>query len=186
MRNANRLHALCSCAALAVALVAGCSGSNGAPGQAGTNGTSCSVTDDRRRGGHSAARMGRSVTVPSGTNGMNGMNGNGSAADGGACTVTKNGDAGTYTLDCGGDAGAITVLPAVADYATMSADEKAQAAMTAVDHQRQLPRRRAPGHLAQGHRAPRLRREGPHDRPRSPGASRCSSWSRGLPAPPAA
>ena len=45
--------------------------------------------------------------------------------------MTKNADAGSYTLDCGGDAGAITVLPAVADYATMTDDEKAQAAMTA-------------------------------------------------------
>lgn len=129
MRNANRSHALCSGAALAIALVAGCSGSNGGPGQAGTNGTSCSViaTDG---GAVIQCTDGTTVAVPSGTNGMNGMNGT-SAPDGGACTVTKNGDAGTYTLDCGGDAGAITVLPAVADYATMSADEKAQAAMTA-------------------------------------------------------
>ena len=44
MTNANRSHALCSGAALAIALVAGCSGSNGAPGQSGTNGTSCSVS----------------------------------------------------------------------------------------------------------------------------------------------
>src|SRR4029077_17006559 len=32
---------------------------------------------------------------------------------------------------CGADAGAITVVDAVADYATMTADEKAQAAITA-------------------------------------------------------
>ncbi|HSY38725.1 MAG TPA: hypothetical protein VLA79_04325, partial [Polyangia bacterium] len=117
MRNANRSHALSPCAALAVALVAGCSGSNGAPGQAGTSGNSCSVTVTD---GGAVIRCtdGTSVTVPSGTNGMNGA-----SADGGACTVTKDGDAGTYTLDCGGDAGAITVLPAVADYATMTTDE---------------------------------------------------------------
>jgi hypothetical protein len=129
MRNANRSHALCSGAALAIALVAGCSGSNGGPGQAGTNGTSCSViaTDG---GAVIQCTDGTTVAVPSGTNGMNGMNG-ASAPDGGACKVTKNTDAGTYTVDCGGDAGAITVLPAVADFATMSADEKAQAAMTA-------------------------------------------------------
>ena len=128
MKIANRSYVLCPCAALAVALVAGCSGSNGAPGQAGTSGTSCSVsaTDG---GAVIVCTDGTSVTVPGGTNGMNGMNG--ASADGGACTVTKNADAGSYTLDCGGDAGAITVLPAVADYATMTDDEKAQAAMTA-------------------------------------------------------
>jgi hypothetical protein len=129
MRNANRSHALCPGAALAIALVAGCSGSNGGPGQAGTNGTSCSVI---AADGGAVIRCtdGTMVTVPSGTNGMNGANGI-SAPDGGACTVTKNADAGTYTLDCGGDAGAITVLPAVADYATMTADEIAAAQMTA-------------------------------------------------------
>ena len=125
MRNANRSHALCPYAALAVALVAGCSGSNGAPGQSGTSGTSCSVsaTDG---GAVIHCTDGTSVTVPSGTNGMNGA-----SADGGACTVFKNADGGTYTLDCGGDAGAITVLPAIADYATMTADEIADAQMTA-------------------------------------------------------
>jgi OmcA/MtrC family decaheme c-type cytochrome len=71
------------------------------------------------------------VTVPNGSNGMNGNNGlNGKGVDGGACTVAKNAD-GTYTINCGGDAGAVTVLPAVADYATMTADEKAAAQMTA-------------------------------------------------------
>jgi OmcA/MtrC family decaheme c-type cytochrome len=126
MRNANRSHALCPGAALAIALVAGCSGSNGGPGQAGTNGTSCSVI---AADGGAVIRCadGTMVTVPSGTNGANGI----SAPDGGACTVTKNADAGTYTLDCGGDAGAITVLPAVATYATMTADEIAAAQMTA-------------------------------------------------------
>ena len=128
MRKANRSHALRPCAALAVALVAGCSGSNGGPGQAGPSGTSCSVTATDG-GAVIVCTDGTSVTVPGGMNGMNGMNGG--SADGGACTVTRNADAGSYTLDCGGDAGAITVLPAVADYATMSADEKAQSAITA-------------------------------------------------------
>ena len=109
--------------ALAVAWAAGCSGGNGAPGQAGPNGSSCSViaTD-----GGAVVRCtdGTSVKIP---NGMNGT----SAPDGGACTVTKNGDAGTFTLDCGGDAGAVTLLPAVADYATMTTDEIADAQMTA-------------------------------------------------------
>ena len=120
MRKANQSHALRPCAALAVALVAGCSGSNGGPGQAGPSGTSCSVTATDG-GAVIVCTDGTSVTVPGGTNGMNGA-----SADGGACTVTKNADAGSYTLDCGGDAGAITVLPAVADYATMSDDEKAR------------------------------------------------------------
>ncbi len=184
MTNANRLHALCSGAALAVALIAGCSGSNGGPGPAGTNGTSCSVS--RRDGGAIiSCTDGTSVTVPSGTNGMNGMNG-ASAPDGGACTVTKNADAGTYTLDCGGDAGVITVLPAIADYATMTADEKAQAAIDRHHHQRQLPRRRTAGGLAQGHRAPRLRRQGPLDGRGHLALLVAQAGARESPAPPAA
>src|SRR5437763_1295900 len=130
MRNANRSHALCSGAALTIALLAGCSGSNGAAGQSGTNGTSCSVSKTDG-GAVIQCTDGTTVAVPGGTNGMNGMNGL-NAPDGGACKVTKNGDAGTYTVDCGGDAGAITVLPAVAGDAAMSPDEKAQAAITAI------------------------------------------------------
>ena len=124
MRNASRSHALCS--AVALALVAGCSGGSGSPGPVGTNGTSCSVV---AADGGATIRCtdGTTVTVPPGTNGLNGA----SAPDGGACKVTRNGDAGSYTLDCGGDAGAITVLPAIADFATMTADEKAQAAISA-------------------------------------------------------
>ncbi len=38
----------------------------------------------------------------------------------------------TRTLTCGADGGSITVIDAVADYTVMTADEKAQAAMTAV------------------------------------------------------
>ena len=52
-------------------------------------------------------------------------------ADGTSCTLTG-ADGGTRTLTCGADGGAITVVDAVADYATMTADEKAQAAMAAV------------------------------------------------------
>jgi OmcA/MtrC family decaheme c-type cytochrome len=113
-------------AALAAVLAAsGCSGGNGSPGPAGPNGSSCSVhqTD---AGTTVLCTDGTSVTIPNGTTGMSGMN----APDGGACALTNNNN-GTYTLDCGGDAGAVTVVPAVADYATMTDDEKAQAAMTA-------------------------------------------------------
>ncbi|MES1206857.1 MAG: hypothetical protein ABUS79_13045, partial [Pseudomonadota bacterium] len=126
MRNASRSQTFSAGAALAIVLVAGCSGSNGSPGPAGANGTSCSVA---AIDGGAVIRCtdGTAVTVPRGSNGMNGA----SAPDGGACKVTKNGDAGSYTLDCGGDAGAVTVLPAVADYATMTDGERAQAAMTA-------------------------------------------------------
>jgi OmcA/MtrC family decaheme c-type cytochrome len=112
--------------ALAAVLAAGCSGNNGAAGPAGANGASCTVSETD---GGTTVRCtdGTSVTIPNGTKGMNGM----SAPDGGSCTLTKNVDGGSYTLDCGGDAGAITVLPAVADYATMTDDERAQANMTA-------------------------------------------------------
>ncbi len=126
MRNVERLPALC----LGVVLVAACSGGNGAPGKAGASGTSCSVAQGDG-GAVISCTDGTSVKVPNGTSGLNGLNG-ASAPDGGACTVTRNGDAGTYTLDCGGDAGSVTLLPAVADYATMTAGEKAAAQMTAV------------------------------------------------------
>jgi OmcA/MtrC family decaheme c-type cytochrome len=111
----------------------GCSGSNGAPGPAGSNGSSCTVSP-ADGGAVVTCTDGTSVKVPNGVNGLNGMNGlNGAGApDAGACTVVKNGDAGTYTLSCGGDAGAVTVLPAIADYATMTSDEKAAAQISAV------------------------------------------------------
>jgi hypothetical protein len=116
--------------ALVAALAAGCSGSHGAAGEAGTNGTSCTVTATDG-GAVLHCTDGTSVTVPNGTNGMTGMNGT-SVVDGGACSVTKNVDAGTYTFDCGGDAGAVTLLPAIADYATMTPDEIADSQMTAM------------------------------------------------------
>ena len=62
-----------------------------------------------------------------GSDGMNGMNG----ANGTSCTLVSNSN-GTRTLTCGADGGSITVIDAVADYTVMTADEKAQAAMTAV------------------------------------------------------
>ena len=127
--NTNRSNAVFPFAALAVALAAGCSGSNGGQGPAGTSGTSCSIVESDA-GATVSCTDGTSVTIPNGTNGMNGKNGM-NTPDGGSCALTRNGDAGTFTLNCGGDAGTITVVPAVADYATMTADEKAQAAMTA-------------------------------------------------------
>jgi OmcA/MtrC family decaheme c-type cytochrome len=131
MRNDYRSHAMFIGAALAAALAAAaCSGSKGERGPAGMSGTSCTVTPvDGGTLVHCAD--GTSVTVPNGANGTNGANGM-NAPDGGSCTLTRSGDAGTYTLDCGGDAGTITVVPAVADYATMTVDEKAQANITAV------------------------------------------------------
>jgi OmcA/MtrC family decaheme c-type cytochrome len=129
MIKSTRLKALFFIPALTAALGTGCSGGDGTRGPTGTNGNSCSVSETDA-GTTVHCTDGTSVTIPNGTNGTNGMNG-GSASDGGACTLTRNGDGGTYTLDCGGDAGAITVVPAVADYATMTADEKAQANMTA-------------------------------------------------------
>ncbi len=129
MTSATPFRALGSGAALAALFMAACSGSNGGPGAAGANGTSCTVaTVDG--GAIITCSDGTSVKVPGGTNGMNGMNG-ASAPDGGACTVTKNADAGTYTLACGGDAGVVTVEPAIADYATMTPDEIASAQITA-------------------------------------------------------
>ena len=129
MKNADRSNAVFPFAALAVALAAGCSGSSGGQGPTGPSGTSCTIVEGDA-GATVTCTDGTSVTIPSGTNGKNGMNGM-NAPDGGSCALTRNGDAGSYTLDCGGDAGTITVVPAVADYATMTADEKAQAAMTA-------------------------------------------------------
>ncbi|HSS37396.1 MAG TPA: hypothetical protein VLT58_01385, partial [Polyangia bacterium] len=129
MTSATQFRALGSGAALAAVLMAACSGSNGGPGAAGTNGTSCTVAAVDG-GAIITCNDGTSVKVPRGTNGLDGMNG-ASAPDGGACTVTKNADAGTYTLACGGDAGVVTVEPAIADYATMTADEIASAQMTA-------------------------------------------------------
>jgi OmcA/MtrC family decaheme c-type cytochrome len=49
--------------------------------------------------------------------------------DGTSCTLTG-ADGGTRTLTCG-DGGSITVVDAVADYATMTADERAQASISA-------------------------------------------------------
>ena len=123
MSEVIRMRALLPFAALAVALGVGCSGNNGAPGQAGTSGNSCSVVAVDA-GAVVSCTDGTSVTIPKGMNGA-------SAPDGGSCTVTKNADAGTYTLDCGGDAGAVTLVPTVVDYATMTADEIADAQMTA-------------------------------------------------------
>src|SRR5207344_1903611 len=115
-------------------LAAGCSGSTGA---AGKDGLSCSLTDNPDAGTATLhCADGSTFTVTNGTNGTNGMNGtNGTDGSNGiagtSCTLTGN-DGGTRTLTCGADGGAITVVDAVADYSVMTADEKAQAAMTAV------------------------------------------------------
>jgi len=130
MTAAGRFQALFSLTALAAALGAGCSGSNGAQGPAGTSGTSCTVTEvDGGAAVH--CTDGTSVTVPNGSNGANGTNGsNGTnGTNGTPCTLLGN-DGGSYTLTCP-DGGAITVVSAVADYATMTDDEKSQASMTA-------------------------------------------------------
>ncbi len=125
----------CLClAALAAGLAAGCSGSTGA---AGKDGLSCSLTDNPDAGTATLhCADGSTFTVTNGANGTNGMNGTNGAdgsngAAGTSCTLTGS-DGGTRTLTCGADGGTITVVDAVADYTVMTADEKAQAAMTAV------------------------------------------------------
>jgi OmcA/MtrC family decaheme c-type cytochrome len=117
--------------ALGAALAAGCSGSNGA---AGKDGTSCAITDNHDGTATVNCGDGGTFTVTNGSNGTNGTNGsNGSngmnGMNGTSCTLTG-ADGGTRTLTCG-DGGSITVVDAVADYATMTADEKAQANITA-------------------------------------------------------
>jgi OmcA/MtrC family decaheme c-type cytochrome len=119
---------------LVLVLVAGCSGKDGA---AGKDGTSCTVTASDAGAGGAIVRCddGTSFIVPGGTNGSNGTNGtngtNGApGVDGTSCTLTSS-DGGTRTLTCGADGGTVTVIDAVADYAVMTADERAQAGITA-------------------------------------------------------
>ena len=133
MNKTNGLQSISFVLAVAAALAGGCSGSNGA---AGKDGTSCSLTDNHDGTATIRCADGTSFTVTSGTDGTNGMNGtNGTngmnGTNGTSCTLTG-ADGGTRTLTCGADGGSITVVDAVADYAIMTADEKAQAAMTAV------------------------------------------------------
>lgn len=133
MNKTNGLQSISFVLAVAAALAGGCSGSNGA---AGKDGTSCSLTDNHDGTATIRCADGTSFTVTSGTDGTNGMNGmNGTngmnGMNGTSCTLTG-ADGGTRTLTCGADGGPITVVDAVADYAVMTADEKAQAAMTAV------------------------------------------------------
>jgi OmcA/MtrC family decaheme c-type cytochrome len=117
--------------ALGAALAAGCSGGNGA---AGKDGTSCTIADNHDGTATIHCTDGSTFTVTNGsngtngTNGMNGMNGM-NGLDGTSCTLTG-ADGGARTLTCG-DGGSITVVDAVADYATMTADERAQANISA-------------------------------------------------------
>lgn len=102
----------------------GCSGSDGAagaPGDSGANGTSCTVVDNHDGTSTIKCTDGTAVTVPKGVNG----------ADGASCTLVTNAS-GTRTLTCGADGGAATIMPAIADYTVLTADEKAQAGITAV------------------------------------------------------
>jgi hypothetical protein len=162
MNKTNGLHSISFFVAVAAALAGGCSGGNGA---AGKDGTSCSLTDNHDGTATIRCADGTSFTVTSGTDGTNGTNGtngmNGTnGTNGTSCTLTG-ADGGTRTLTCGADGGAITVVDAVADYAVMTADEKAQAAMTAVITGVSFPRRRSAGGQDQGQRAPRAGRQEP-------------------------
>jgi len=117
---------------LALALAAGCGGSNGA---AGKDGTSCTLTDNQDGTATLHCADGSSFTIASGKDGKDGADGgdgmNGAnGKDGTSCTLSG-ADGGLRTLTCGADGGSITVLDAVVDYATMTADEKAQAGITA-------------------------------------------------------
>ena len=119
--------------ALAAAFAAGCGGK-----AADKAGTSCSLTDNHDGTATLHCEDGTSFTISNGKDGTNGANGadgkdgtNGAnGEDGTSCTLTG-GDGGTRTLICGADGGAVTVIDAVVDYATMTADEKAQANITA-------------------------------------------------------
>lgn len=118
--------------AAGAALAAGCSGSNGA---AGKDGTSCTISDNHDGTATINCGDGGTFTVTNGSDGTNGSNGsngmNGTnGTNGTSCTLSA-ADGGTRTLTCGADGGSITVIDAVADYATMTADEKAQANITA-------------------------------------------------------
>jgi len=130
--NSNRSRALLWLPALAAAFAAACSGGSGAPGK---DGTSCTLTANQDGTATIRCADGTSFTVASGkdgTNGTNGMNGsNGrNGSNGTSCTLVSNSNA-TRTLTCGADGGSVTVIDAVADYTVMTADEKAQAVMTA-------------------------------------------------------
>ncbi len=99
----------------------GAPGANGANGDSGANGTSCSLVNNPDGTSTIKCSDGTSVTVSSGTNGTNGT----------PCTLVNNGN-GTRTITCAGDAGPVTVLDSVVDFTLLTADEEAQAAMTAV------------------------------------------------------
>jgi len=125
-----------SLALLCAALLAACTGDRGAagdPGQNGNNGsngldggngTSCSVTDNHDGTATIHCTDGTSATVTNGTNGVDGTNG-------ATCTLTTSAS-GTRTITCGADAGVITVPDVTVDFTLLTADELAQAAMSAV------------------------------------------------------
>jgi OmcA/MtrC family decaheme c-type cytochrome len=108
--------------------LAGCSGKDGA---AGKDGTSCTLTPADGGGAVIRCGDGSTFTVTNGKDGVNGADGGDGlpGADGTSCTLTGN-DGGTRTLVCG-DGGSVTVVDAVADYATMTADERATAGIAA-------------------------------------------------------
>jgi OmcA/MtrC family decaheme c-type cytochrome len=115
---------------IALALAAGCGSS-----KAGKDGTSCAITDNHDGTATLHCDDGSSFTISNGKDGADGTDGtdgtNGAnGKDGTSCTLTSS-DGGARTLTCGGDGGPITVIDAVVDYDTMTADEKAQAGLTA-------------------------------------------------------
>lgn len=116
--------ALLACAALLGLACSGSKGAAGTPGQNGADGKACSVTDNHDGTVTIQCMDGTSATVASGTNGIDG-------SDGTSCTLTSNGN-GTRTITCGGDAGVITIADGTVDFSLLTADEKAQAAMSAV------------------------------------------------------
>lgn len=128
LNTTKRWRALSLALALGGMLAAGCSGKSG---QNGKDGTSCTLTASDG-GAVIRCEDGTSFTVTNGTNGTNGVNGadGGPGKDGTSCMLTG-ADGGTRTLTCGPDGGSVTVIDPVVDYATMTADEKAQAGIDA-------------------------------------------------------
>lgn len=93
-------------------------------------GTSCTVTDNKNGTSTIHCTDGTSTTVANGANGINGANG-ANGANGSSCALVDNHD-GTRTVDCGADGGMFTIPVAVVDFTFLTADERAQAGMTAI------------------------------------------------------
>ena len=126
---------------VAALLAVGCTGGRGPAGPAGPPGAntdggtsgdgraSCSISDNHDGTSTIRCTDGTSATVPNAAGGT--------GTGGTPCTLVNNGN-GTRTITCGGGDGGdgggsqVTVADAVVDFTLLTADEKSQAAMSAV------------------------------------------------------